>query len=1347
MYLLGFGEAVVQDIGNTIIDEEWDATLIALLGLAFLFLLCFSGSKHVIKFQIGLLLFLGIVILWFLGGALLSANSEFEGVLSPGFDNYWSVNGNTDPIEHDDTIFRNFEAAFDAQEDLYPIGERLLNDRDGTITLAIALSVIFPAFAGLMTGASISGDLKHPNKSLPLGIFCALAVGGAVYIVATIIVGISAPRQIYLGSQDWSGLLHDRLIVAKMSLWEPLVSFGLYVSSLASALAALFGAPRLLRAITKDNLYNWMSFLRCKEGQSEPYRGYTITTLIAACLIITTNLNKASLLITLSFIAAYCVVNFACLMAMINNSPGWRPTFRFSNKYTSFAGVALCITIMMYLSWIISLVVLGAMACLYKYIDLHVANEINWGSAQAGHQYKLATNTILMLDKVKEHVKNWRPQWLFLSGDVSIRPAFLWMAISMRKGKGISIFGNVLRDEDATPKNRKTIEAKLQVFLKANGVKGFTHVVSAPSLYVGVENLFQLAGLGRLRPNTVCLGFREKWLPRKYLNQENMTHNETDLKNKDKNEQNLLETSKTIETKTDMPNTPISTTKSITSPKTTSTSQKVRKRGSVTFLTPTKQQYTSKRPMMTDIFSQINIHDGRDGRDNKTTSTATTTNKSMTMMNMNEDSPRMAALSPPSSTASRIDEEHSSVISSPTSGLQSSEQNITSNDHTIQDTDDDDDAVAEECKENEIKIQFVDEEYDNDDSNSIPHARTVTVKGDDLQKQNVRVIAPSSVSMLVKTSSMMTTTTTTDTAKGIETAAATTTAKTTTTTIPVSNTDMHPFSNKKVDNGVPKSKKNNSSRSTEVDKTISSTTVSTTLSTLSPSSSKRPLVDSTSSKSTSITQSSPASSAVFALVPTDISLPTKITSMNNKSNVFATSSTTVLAERASMSTKRKSIVRHSESTALETMMATTTSINKKEIDDEMPLSPIESIKNIPLPFQKSITITRSTSESEIISPTCEPEEIKRSHSNKIKFSKAEMKAIFDEEDAAPSKHQSLSSMIRSKFSSFTNLLNIFAPNEVQKATNMNTKKNGQTTKESESEERSSNHETSSTMTKSRGTLTASMNDMKAQFRQQFKKRKRRLNPRGYTSTFLRALKDTEDYDKRMEKKLESEQFIDSHRAKENEEYVKMIGSSFDNGFGCLILRHEELFVETCQKLQGDLDGESINRTSSQTRPIIDVWWLVDDGGFTALLPHIMKRCSVWENARVRIIATAKNEVALAVYTVRLENMMKKFRMDYEIEPVLNPKPNVISAAEFNEVKRRGITLPSEDLEQCNFYIHLGHLIKQHSSESDLVLVSLPVPRVKQNINVYMTNLEMLSIIEKPVFMIRGNQKNALTFYS
>ena len=84
--------------------------------------------------------------------------------------------------------------------------------------------------------------------------------------------------------------------------------------------------------------------------------------------------------------------------------------------------IVFCIAFMLFLDWMMGLVTVFIAAILYKYIEEKAAKNISWGSASDGRAYVSALRATLDLQHVSRHVKNWRPQFLALTGFPDERP-------------------------------------------------------------------------------------------------------------------------------------------------------------------------------------------------------------------------------------------------------------------------------------------------------------------------------------------------------------------------------------------------------------------------------------------------------------------------------------------------------------------------------------------------------------------------------------------------------------------------------------------------------------------------------------------------------------------------------------------------------------------------------------------------------------------------------------------------------------------------------------------------------------------------------------------------------------
>lgn len=75
--------------------------------------------------------------------------------------------------------------------------------------------------------------------------------------------------------------------------------------------------------------------------------------------------------------------------------------------------------------------------------------DVNWGSSTQAHSYSSALKAMLELNRVEEHVKNFRPQVLVLTGMPGSRPPLVDFAYLITKGLSLLVCANILKVSNA----------------------------------------------------------------------------------------------------------------------------------------------------------------------------------------------------------------------------------------------------------------------------------------------------------------------------------------------------------------------------------------------------------------------------------------------------------------------------------------------------------------------------------------------------------------------------------------------------------------------------------------------------------------------------------------------------------------------------------------------------------------------------------------------------------------------------------------------------------------------------------------------------------------------------------
>lgn len=511
MYVVGFAETVVELLNGAdalMTDEINDIRIIGTITVILLLGISVAGMEWEAKAQIFLLFVLITAIInYFIGTFIPLKSKESMGFFGYDASIMWE---NMGPDFREETFFSVF-------------------------------AIFFPAATGILAGANISGDLADPQLAIPRGTLLAILITGIVYLGVAVSTGSCIVRDAtgtgnatfssqFMGDCEGSeckfgynftscksvkcdyGLQNNFQVMSMVAGFGPIITAGIFSATLSSALASLVSAPKVFQALCKDNIYPGLSMFAKGYGKNnEPLRGYILTFGIALAFILIAELNVIAPIISNFFLASYALINFSVFHASLANSPGWRPSFKYYNMWVSLAGAVLCCVVMFVINWWAALLTNVIVLGLFIYVS-YKKPDVNWGSSTQALTYHQALTHTLHLSGVEDHVKNFRPQCLVMTGYPNSRPALLDLVHTFTKNVGLMICGHI-RTGYRRPnfKDLATEQARYQRWLLKNESKAFYTPVFAEDLRQGTQYLLQAAGLGRLKPNTLVMGFKNDW--------------------------------------------------------------------------------------------------------------------------------------------------------------------------------------------------------------------------------------------------------------------------------------------------------------------------------------------------------------------------------------------------------------------------------------------------------------------------------------------------------------------------------------------------------------------------------------------------------------------------------------------------------------------------------------------------------------------------------------------------------------------------------------------------------------------------------------------------------------------
>lgn len=365
-------------------------------------------------------------------------------------------------------------------------------------------AVFFPAVTGIMVGASMSGDLKEPEKSIPKGTISAILVTAAIYFATAIWLSLHATPQ---------ELMSDNLVMQKISRWPFLILLGVWVSTLSSALGSIMAAPRTLQALSFDHVVP--KFIGHQMGsKTEPRVAVIITAFIAISIILIGDLNFVAPIITMFFLNTYGMINISAGMERLVGNPSFRPRFKVP-WYISLAGGFFCYGTMLLINITATIIAILISLGIYFYLRKRSLN-LQWGNITSGFWFSIIRLGLYWLNRLPQDRKNWRPNIIVFSGasgTKTSRPHLKEIGEWLAKGQGIItlhhlLVGNV---EELTSRGfRKTSRDSLVDHIKSKGVVAFAECSIVSDFYKGVIYTIQAHGFRGIEPNTALLGWSQK---------------------------------------------------------------------------------------------------------------------------------------------------------------------------------------------------------------------------------------------------------------------------------------------------------------------------------------------------------------------------------------------------------------------------------------------------------------------------------------------------------------------------------------------------------------------------------------------------------------------------------------------------------------------------------------------------------------------------------------------------------------------------------------------------------------------------------------------------------------------
>ena len=395
-------------------------------------------------------------------------------------------------------------------ENLFPQYGQDYTANGNIVNFAIVFGVLFSGVTGIMAGANMSGELKSPAKSIPLGTISAVAFTFVCYILLSLFISATTTRFL---------LQNHMLFLMPVNKWPAFVAVGILLATFSTALSNLIGSSRVLEALAKDRVYGtfFTNLITHGTWRGNPILAVFISFFLVECILLIGSLNTIAQINSVLFMLSYMATNLACLGIELTGAPNFRPSFKFFTWHTCFFGLIGTLIMMFVINPVYAS--LSLILCLTLVIGLHIfspaSQGVQWGSISQALMFHQVRKYLLMLDSRKDHVKFWRPQMLLLVASPRSCCPLVHFVNDLKKG-GLYILGHVNVgdfDDSFTDSVNDPIADEYKEwisYIDHMRVKAFAEVTMAKSIREGVQHLIRISGMGAMKPNTIIFGFYDE---------------------------------------------------------------------------------------------------------------------------------------------------------------------------------------------------------------------------------------------------------------------------------------------------------------------------------------------------------------------------------------------------------------------------------------------------------------------------------------------------------------------------------------------------------------------------------------------------------------------------------------------------------------------------------------------------------------------------------------------------------------------------------------------------------------------------------------------------------------------
>ncbi|MGM5480149.1 MAG: amino acid permease [Nanobdellota archaeon] len=370
-----------------------------------------------------------------------------------------------------------------------------------TIPFWVAFAMFFPAVTGISAGIGMSGELKHPRKSLIRGTFLSIGFTMIIYLLLALKLFTLA---------DASQLVFDKHIIETVSFFAPIVVLGALVATASSVLSLSLSAPRTLRAMIKDNLFGsrvkWL-LTSFRQQSKEPHASLLLTVIIGFIFLFVGELELISQILTILFLAVYSWINVAVLLEKFSTNPSYRPTFK-TPLSIAIIGVLSCYVVMFLFNVYVAIGVI-----LIQFFISFIISKTKTASSLDGMWAGVSLRFLKFFLKGTDNSKNkknFRPIILGFSMSKKNRKTLVhiidWISSNTSMSKLYLLYKGTLRKQSTKAYEENTV---FKTYLEDHSIRLFSDVILTKNYPQTIRDTVQSQEFGDFKPNTIVFDLDE----------------------------------------------------------------------------------------------------------------------------------------------------------------------------------------------------------------------------------------------------------------------------------------------------------------------------------------------------------------------------------------------------------------------------------------------------------------------------------------------------------------------------------------------------------------------------------------------------------------------------------------------------------------------------------------------------------------------------------------------------------------------------------------------------------------------------------------------------------------------